>query len=70
MRKYIALKGAQSNCKNKNFFLKGSPTSLICSTSYFNLGVEAFFKELSGDGTEFDEIVGPQLVGDAALIAA
>jgi len=50
-----------------------SPTSLICSTSYFNFGVEAFFKELSGDGTEFWFLMNawaPQLVGDAALIAA
>jgi len=37
----------------KHFLSKGPPTSLISSASYFNLGIESFFVELSGDGTEF-----------------
>jgi len=32
---------------------KALPTSLISSASYFNLGIEAFFVGLNGDGTEF-----------------
>jgi len=35
------------------FLSKGPPTSVISTASYFNLGVEAFFGELSGDGSEF-----------------
>jgi len=38
---------------SKHFSFKGTPTSLISSASYFNLGVEAFSGGLSGDGTEF-----------------
>jgi len=38
---------------HKHFLSKGPLTSFIYCASYFNLGIEAFFGRLSGDGTEF-----------------
>jgi len=53
MCKYLVFKGPKVTVMYKHFSLKGPPTLLISSASYFNLGVEAFFGGLSGDETEF-----------------
>jgi len=57
MCKYLAFKGAQSNCNAYTFFFsKGPLTSLISSLIVLHIsiwGAEAFSGGLSGDGTEF-----------------
>ena len=53
--KYSTLlpKGSNLTIMYKHFPFKGPPTSLISSASYFIWEFEAFFGELSSDGTDF-----------------